>query len=723
MENPQVNARISPELNVEFDRWVNELGVTRGKLAWNIVTEPLAARREGRATFSRPELARSAKADAVGISEARTAIVTQLTTEFRQAYNTGQVGFDTVATALITALTASPAFGALFPVLQRIERDPRVDAISQRQLEQGALLKAHTAAIVSWVKQPKTHVTYSIWNEHWSGRKMSGFFLAGWIASVVIFFVIAMILPTSWIAARAARRWRSGSLCACQLPHVDRHVQNRTRRQADAGHVRAEVSGAGAPAVISVSAIGSAGDAAGYYARDNYYTADQAESASAWAGAGAAELGLEGAVDADRFAKILAGELPDGSQLDAKRGEHRPGWDLTMSAPKSLSILALVGGDARLVTAVREAAAATLGWAERNLAEARVWNGQNQEPERTGKLVAATFLHDVNRNGEPQLHVHSVIANATQTADGRWRALRSDALYDRQHVMGAVFASTLRARVEALGYATVPAQNPRDGAFDIAGVPRAVIEAFSTRSAEIGAHLEARGREGTARERELAALATRSAKTPELAPAERDSRWQAVAAGQGFDAGRLVAAARARSDRAQTVWTQIVRGVRGAGERGLAIAGRMGLTPRDGDPLVPERLGRLDPRAFAAAQAVASAVRDLGEHEAAFDRLDLIRAALERGGPVTVADIEARLALLEAKGLLRGDGDRVLTTDGAVRLEQGYLAAIEAGRGRAAPIVPASEAAARAQEAARELGLNRLNPGQQAAAVLMLVVT
>ncbi|QYE37035.1 relaxase domain-containing protein (plasmid) [Polymorphobacter sp. PAMC 29334] len=472
--------------------------------------------------------------------------------------------------------------------------------------------------------------------------------------------------------------------------------------------------------MISVSAVGSAGDAAGYYARDNYYTADQGHDASAWAGAGAADLGLEGPVDAAAFAKILAGELPDGSQLDAKRGEHRPGWDLTMSAPKSLSILALVGGDARLVGAVREAATATISWAESNIAEARVWNGRNQEPERTGKFVAATFLHDVNRNGEPQLHVHTVIANATQTADGKWRALRSDALYDRQHVMGAVFASTLRARVEALGYATVLAQNPRDGAFDIAGVPRAVIEAFSTRSAEIGAHLEARGREGTARERELAALATRRSKTPEVALDVRGATWRAVAAAKGFDAGRLVDAALGRSDREQTVWTQVVRGVRGAGERGLAIASRMGLTPRDGDPLVPERLGRLDPRAYAAAQAVASAVREFGENEAAFDRLDLTRAALERGGPVTVADVEARLALLEAKGLLLSDGDRMLTTDGAVKLEQGYLASIEAGRGQSVPIVPANEAAGRAQDAARDLGLRRLNPGQEAAAVLML---
>ena len=77
------------------------------------------------------------------------------------------------------------------------------------------------------------------------------------------------------------------------------------------------------------------------------------------------------------------------------------------------------------------------------------------------------------------------------------------------------------------------------------------------------------------------------------------------------------------------------------------------------------------PHLYAAAQAVASAVRDLSENEAAFDRLDLTRAALERGGPVTVTDVEARLALLEAKGLLLSDGDRMLTTDSAVRLEKG----------------------------------------------------
>lgn len=472
--------------------------------------------------------------------------------------------------------------------------------------------------------------------------------------------------------------------------------------------------------MISVAAVGSASDAAGYYARDNYYTADQAEGASAWAGEGAAELGLSGPVHAGQFEKVLAGELPNGVVLDARRGEHRAGWDVTMSVPKSVSILALVGRDPRLVVAVREAAATTLAWAERNIAEGRVWNGKGQVPEATGRFVAATFLHDVNRSGEPQLHVHNVVANATRTADGKWRALHADQLYERQHVMDAVFLSALRGRVETLGFVTIPRHNGRNGAFEIAGVSREVVEAFSVRSAQIDAYIRERGLENTPQTREYAALATRDPKSPDLAPDQRAEGWRRLAAEKGLNAATLVKDALAEAGRGHTVWTRTIRGVRGVGERGLAIAGRMGLTPRDGDPLVPERLGRLEPRAYAAAHAVASAARDLGEREAAFDQLELVRESLSRGGPVTVADVEARLALLQEKGLLLGDGVRMVTTEGAVRLEQAYLAAVEAGKEKSAPIVPLTDAAVRAQDAARELGLHRLNPGQEAAAVLML---
>lgn len=123
---------------------------------------------------------------------------------------------------------------------------------------------------------------------------------------------------------------------------------------------------------------------------------------------------------------------------------------------------------------------------------------------------------------------------------------------------------------------------------------------------------------------------------------------------------------------------------------------------------------------FAAAQAVAPAVRDLGNREAAFDRLDLIRAALEVGGPVTGRGRRGAHRGARGPGLLIGDGGRMVTTDGAVRLEQAYLAQVEVGIGRSVAIIPPGDVGVRAQDAARELGLRSLNPGQEAATTLML---
>ena len=151
----------------------------------------------------------------------------------------------------------------------------------------------------------------------------------------------------------------------------------------------------------------------------------------------------------------------------------------------------------------------------------------------------------------------------------------------------------------------------------------------------------------------------------------------------------------------------------------MALASAMGLTPKDGDALVPERLGRLEPRAFATAQAVASAVRELGEREAAFDRHDLIRIALSRGGPVQLVDVEARMASLEAKGLLIG-GERMVTTGGAVALEQRVIDLARGGEGKVQPISAGDDAAIRLQAVARDLSLHRLNPGQEQAGVTAL---
>lgn len=473
--------------------------------------------------------------------------------------------------------------------------------------------------------------------------------------------------------------------------------------------------------MISLTAVRSAAAAGSYYAADNYYSVGELTDGSQWMGEGSRQLGLEGRVETAAFAEVLAGRLPDGSVLEARRGEHRPGLDLTFSAPKSLSLLAILGKDERIIEAFRQSVQATLSWAEKNLVEARVWDpsAKRQQVEQTGKVVAAGFLHDVNRNGDPQLHVHVVLANATLASDGKWHALRNDELYRNQHLLGAIHNAELRGRIEALGYETVPAQNQIDGEFEVKGVSREAIEAFSTRRAEI---LDALAREdrSSPREREIAALATRRAKDPEMTPEQRGAQWQSTAQQVGLKLAPLMRAALGRAGREDTVWRQAMRGIRGIGARGMALAAAMGLTPRDGDPLVPERLGTLDPRAFAAAQAVASAARELGEREAAFDRHALMRTALERGGPVKVRDIEARIDLLQTKGLLVGDGPRMVTTELAVRLEERAIALARAGLGVSAPLFPDRDAAPRLQQAARDLGLRRLNPGQEAAGVRIL---
>ena len=166
-----------------------------------------------------------------------------------------------------------------------------------------------------------------------------------------------------------------------------------------------------------------------------------------------------------------------------------------------------------------------------------------------------------------------------------------------------------------------------------------------------------------------------------------------------------------------------MRGARSVAERGLRLAAAIGLSPRDGDPLVPERKGRLDPIAYVAAQAVAAGARHLGEREAAWDRLDLVREALSRGGPVRVGEIEARIAVLETSGIIvaeRGGAGRLVTTEGALVQERALLAEKTLGDGKVVPILGMKEGVGRAQAAARALDLRRLSERQAAAAVLIL---
>lgn len=302
--------------------------------------------------------------------------------------------------------------------------------------------------------------------------------------------------------------------------------------------------------VASVSALTSSGQAASYYEADDYY-AEGGLSPSEWNGKGAEALGLSGDIDRAKFWDLLDGKVA-GQQLGTVRDgtlEHRPGWDVTLSAPKSVSIMAEVAGDRRLIAAHGEAVKTALIHVEKHMAATRIRGGGTVTREATDNLAIASFQHGTSRAQDPQLHTHNVILNATRSEDGTWRSLEPRAIYQLQKQIGAIYRQELALKVRELGYEIDTA---KDSMFEIKGVSAEAMAAFSNRSAAIEAALGTRGTsrdDATAAEKQVAALNTRQAKVAaDHASLVKDWRETADKAGFGSKARlALVNAAEAKA--------------------------------------------------------------------------------------------------------------------------------------------------------------------------------
>src|SRR5712691_10019272 len=281
--------------------------------------------------------------------------------------------------------------------------------------------------------------------------------------------------------------------------------------------------------MLTISKPLSAGQARCYHqeefqnARENYYTEGDVIR-GVWYGQLAARWGLVGEVREDHFRRLAEGQHPiTGEQLvrhqtaretTNARGErvttmeHRAGWDATFSAPKSVSLTALVGGDERVREAHRESVRVALKELEPYV-QARL--GGNRRPETTGNAIAALFEHDsarpVDGYAAPQLHTHAVIFNLTETADGAVRPLQPRELYRTQQYATAVYRSELAARVTALGYEI---ERGRSGQPEIRGYTREYLDASSPRRQQIEAYLADPDRHGAAAA-QIAAHQTREA--------------------------------------------------------------------------------------------------------------------------------------------------------------------------------------------------------------------
>jgi conjugative relaxase-like TrwC/TraI family protein len=284
--------------------------------------------------------------------------------------------------------------------------------------------------------------------------------------------------------------------------------------------------------MLSIGKMGAGQE--GYYlgkvaeGAEDYYSGE-GEAEGYWLGDSAEDLGLQGKVDPDQLVGMLTGTNPStgepfGLQHVSGKGPV-PGFDLTFSAPKSVSLTRALGGEgaAGEVKAAHAAAVeAGLDYLQGSACWTRRGKGGREFLKGNG-FLAAGYVHRSSRAGDPQLHTHVLVANAT-FAEGRWTRLFHPALYEHAKTASYVYEAHLRDELtRRLGVRWREVQN---GLSEIEGFDPDHLRAFSTRRAEI---LEAAGEGASARAMQVAALVTRKAKDRDLTTESLRDIWRAKA--------------------------------------------------------------------------------------------------------------------------------------------------------------------------------------------------
>ncbi len=452
--------------------------------------------------------------------------------------------------------------------------------------------------------------------------------------------------------------------------------------------------------VATVSNLGSASATSEYFRSEGGYYVEEGDGsdelrakreehreASAWHGDGAEALGLKpGArVAAGKFEKLLRGhvlgtDIRLGRMRDGQH-EHRPGFDITFSAPKSVSLAALLPteerprGDRAVIRAHDAAVRATLDWIEGTMLQTRGWDPETRTRPRENapSMVAATFRHIASRNLDPQLHTHAVIANMTRDAKGKWKSVEPAALHRNARLIGAYYRNELSRRLIERGHSVLPAMAGRVPSFELAGYGKELCDAFSTRRRDILAHLEEKGLPYSSRAAQVAALAGRRDKA-EPVRAVLQRHWAGRAQALGFDTAASMSMSREPVElaAAPSALEIVDRGMRHLEERQSVFAA-----------------GELE--AFALAHSPGR--HSIGEIREAVDWMvrdgHLVEATLRRS-------------------------DRAFVTDRALKAERSVIAMMKAGKSE-------GKALAREEKVTAHLAGSILTEGQKEAVATILL--
>jgi len=423
--------------------------------------------------------------------------------------------------------------------------------------------------------------------------------------------------------------------------------------------------------MLSMAKVEGSEAAASYYEQTDDYYAGKAREGTEWWGKGAEALGLSGSVDSRDFCRLLRGRIAEGIEIHRGGSSRRSATDLTLSAPKSVSIQAMIGGDRRLYDAHDRAVTRVLEFVERRLATYRTTFEGNTLSIPSGNIIVARFRHELSRERDPQLHTHAVVLNATQRSDGRWRALDSQPLYFDKMLLGALYRAELACEVRALGYGV--RMTHLDGRFELAHISDTQVAEFSGRSRQIEEELARRGlaRESAGpRLREEAALATRTRKT-DFDAVELAKDWQERSTSENVDYSK----------------------------------------PHILAPIVPSE----EERTHIAERATAFAVAHLTERECVVKHNQILAAALGRSeGIATLEDIERAMVQAVARNELVNEGE-LYTTDAARLIEQQILEIEARGRNKVASLIRQPSLVGMAESGADKL------TAEQAEAVRLIV--
>ena len=243
------------------------------------------------------------------------------------------------------------------------------------------------------------------------------------------------------------------------------------------------------------------------YAEDNSIAENQTIENSRWFGRGAEVLGLKNGITASSYKNAYEGV--DGHGLSLRRKlksrNSRAGRDLTFSAPKSVSILALVLVSKQTLNAHNQAVDRALDYIEQNCIHTRIGKG-GSSLQQTYNMVAAIFQHYDSRNLDPNLHSHCVIFNHTQGSDGKWRAMDNRELYQQRITVGLIYHHELAQQLLELGYSVNWNEN---GTFELGGFQPEQLQQFSSRRAEI---INVAGEDSNGKTKALACVSTRNKK-------------------------------------------------------------------------------------------------------------------------------------------------------------------------------------------------------------------